>query len=165
MAATVTATIDTSIKFAEDSGNTFPALSVSPAWAPTTQQYSSGLLASNLDLAYMSRQSVASGTPVSLDVSGGGLKDLLGNTFSPAKVACIAISNRGTAGNITVTGNFMTTNFGASFSMVIPPGGRFLYDNPSLAGLAVTNSTDDVITLTSSAGTNDVDIAIGGRSA
>jgi hypothetical protein len=165
MAATVTATLDTNIKFSEDSGNTFPALSVSPAWAPAQQQYSAGLLASNLDLAYMSRQSVASGTPVSLDVSGGGLKDLLGNTFSPAKIACIAIHNRGTAGNITITGNFMTSRFGASFSMVLTPGGRFVFDDPSLAGLAVTNSTADVITLTSSAGTNDVDIAIGGRSA
>jgi hypothetical protein len=163
MAASATASLDTILKMGEDSGNAYPVLAVTPTFQPTLGQYTSGTAAGQIDLAHMSRQTISSGTPISLDISGGGLKTLLGNAANFARVDFLAFSNRST-NVVTLTGNFMTTSFGASFSMALAGGGRFIYDNPSATGLAVTNSTADTITLTSASGTNDVDIAIGGRS-
>lgn len=163
MAASSTASLDTILRMSEDAGTVFPVASLTPTFQPTLGQYTQGTAAGQIDLAYMSRQTISSGTPVSIDLSGGGLKTLLGNTASFARVDTLAFYNRST-NNVTLTGNFLTTSFGASFSMVLTGGGRFIYDNPSTTGLAVTNSTADTITLTSASGTNDVDIAIGGRS-
>jgi hypothetical protein len=163
MAASSTASLDVILKIGEDSGNTYPAASVESDFQPALGQYTSGTAAGQIDLAHMSRQTISSGTPVSLDLSGGGLKTLLGSAANFARVDFLAFSNRSTNA-VTLTGNFFTTSFGASFSMVLAGGGRFIYDNPSATGLAVTNSTADTITLTSASGTNSVDIAIGGRS-
>jgi hypothetical protein len=43
----------------------------------------------------MSRQTISSGTPISLDLSGGGLKTLLGNAANFARVDFLAFYNRG----------------------------------------------------------------------
>jgi hypothetical protein len=163
MAASSTASLDTLLQFSEDSGNAYPVASVTPTFQPSLSQYTAGTNAGMIDVAYMGRQSVPNGAPVSLDLSGGGLKTPLGNTATFARVAVLAVHNRST-NTVTLTGNFLTTSFGASFSMPLTAGGRFIYDNPSATGLAVTNSTADTITLTSSAGTNDVDVAVAGRS-
>lgn len=163
MAASSTASLDTILKLGEDSGNAAATLAVTPTFQPPTSQYTAGTGAGQVDLNHISRQTIASGSPVSLDLSGGGMVTLMGRAANFARVSTLSIYNRGT-NNVTLSGNFMTTTFGASFSYPLKPGGRFTADDPSATGMAVTNSTADTITITSSAGSNDVDIAIAGRS-
>lgn len=163
MSISTNATVNTAITLNQNAGDGFPALSPSAAFRPNNQSYTSGTSGGQIDLPYAKRHTISSGSPLSLDLSGGSLKTLLGDAASFARVNTLAVTNRG-SNDVTLTGNFLTTRFGASFSMPIPPNSRFVYDNPSATGLVVTNSTADTITLTSAAGANDVDVAIGGRS-
>lgn len=90
------------------------------------------------------------GDAISYDLTA--LVDRFGTTLTLSKVKALAIINRSsTAGqNIVVTGNFMTSRFGASFSYPIGPGGIFVVESP-IDGMTVTNTSADVITLTPSA--------------
>lgn len=163
MAITSTSTVSTSVSLNQNSGDGFPALTPSASFKPANQSYASGTSAGRIDLPYAKRITVASGSPISLDLSGGTMKTLLGDAANYARVGTLAFYNNG-SNTVTLTGNFLTSSFGASFSMPLAPNSRFVYDNPSSTGLVVTNSTADTITLTASAGSNDVDVVVGGRS-
>jgi hypothetical protein len=163
MSVTTTAISKATLQLAQNNGAAFPVLTPSTTFAPPQINYTAGTNAGQVDLAYAKRITVASGSPQSIDLSGGGLTTLLGDAASFARVSSIGFCNSG-SNTVTLTGNFLTTRFGASFSMPLPPNARVIYDDPSATGLAVTNSSADTITITSSAGSVPVDIAIGGRS-
>jgi hypothetical protein len=141
----------------------FPPLSSPLSWAPADKQYLQGLANGQVDIVYAARLTVAAGTPVSIDLSGA-LKDLLGNAAIFAEIAAIGFLNNDAAIDATVTGNWLTSRFGASSSWPIQAKGRIVMDFPN-GGLVVTNSTADVLTFTAASGTITIDVVVGGRSA
>lgn len=119
------------------------------------------------DLPLHGQASVPVATPLSLDLSGT-LKDVFGNTISMARVKGVLISVPYVAGGgtVTLTGNWITGLLGnAGASLPIANGGCVLLWNPSLAGITVTNSTRDTITITAAGATTVVDYVVIGASA
>lgn len=119
------------------------------------------------DLVLHGRASVPVVTPLSLDLAGA-IADVFGNTITMAKVKCVMIAVPYVAGGgtITLTGNWITGLLGhTSASLPIANGGCWLLWNPSTAGITVTGSSRDTITITAATATTVVDYVIIGTSA
>lgn len=165
IALTVTASMtDTSIVLPDGSSPIVPLnLSKALNWA-------SGTVINTADRVYMKRHSIATGTPLALDLSGA-LTDLLGNTITMAKVTgIIVINNSLVVGEILSIGagsNPLLNWIGATGDLVkVGPGGFHCQVDPSLAAYAVTGGTGDVLTIAAAAGAAvSVDVVIFGRSA
>lgn len=163
MATSASAVISSKIVLSLDAGTTFPVKSGSASWAPSNLTLANGTANGEINLAYASRLSVPNGAPVSIDLSGS-LANLIGGTGVFVEVAVVGFYNRST-NTVTLSGNFFGAMLGTNGATItLQGGGRFQQDFP-VAGIAVTNATADTITFTSAAGTNDVDVAIGGRDA
>lgn len=111
---------------------------------------------------------VTAASPVSVDLSGA-VADVLdsGVTVVFAELQGIIIKNTATAGNLLIGTSAANVGFlagGTSASNVIPPGGWMAFDFGT-SGLAVTNSSSDVLKIDASAGTVTYEAAVFGRSA
>lgn len=132
--------------------------------------WASGTIVDTADRIYMKRHTIATGTPLALDLSGG-LTDLLGNVITMAKVTGIFIVN-----NSLTVGEKLTIGAGSNpllnwiaatgDALQIGPGGVHCQLDPSLAAYAVTGATGDVLTIAAAAGAAvSTDVVIVGRSA
>jgi hypothetical protein len=148
-------------------------LSVVTASAPISLNkslpFTNGTAINQADRLYSARHSIASGTPLALDLAGT-LENPLGETVTFAKVlGIIVVNNSTTAAEILTVGagsNPISTWVAASGDGVqVGPNGFMANVNPSLAGFAVTGGTADILTITSASGTISTDIYILGRSA
>lgn len=163
MANTFTTGISTRLAIGVSSpAGVYPVITATPTLAPADQSYPFGTAAAQVDLGYAGTLAVNTGG-ISLTLNGGGMLDPLGGAFSAARLASIHVYNPGTA-NVTVGGNFITSNFGASALMPITPGGRWVHDDPSLAALVCGSAGNKVMTFTAASGTQSVQVALGGRS-
>lgn len=135
-----------------------------------TFNWGNGTVIDTADRIYMKRHTIATGTPLALDLSGS-LTDLIGNTITMAKVTGIVVSNNSvTAGEILTIGAGSTPliNWIAASgdALKVGPGGMLCQLDPSLAAYAVTGGTADILTIAAAAGlTVSVDVIIVGRSA
>jgi len=108
------------------------------------------------------RTLAASGTE-DLDLAGGGLTDPFGVAFAPAKIRALIVSAASTNTNNVVVGNkaAQVPYLGAvTESVAILPGGMVVLTAPALAGIPVTATTGDLITVTNSAGGTGVTYSI-----
>lgn len=114
------------------------------------------------DTIYAASYSVTSGSDVSIDLSGGTIKQVDGTTATFAKIGMIFVINTTTTGTavLTVGGG---TSAAVTALPTLGPGDFAAYGSNS-TGLTVTNSTADVLKLSASAGTITCDILIIGRS-
>jgi hypothetical protein len=107
---------------------------------------------------------LAVSTPQSWDLYGS-LSDVFGNTLNLVKVKFLWIEHLGsTAGEtLTIDGTFIERVIlsGTTPTYKLGPGGVWFTQDP-IDGWAVTNTTDDVITLDPGAKDFDVRIIIGG---
>lgn len=131
----------------------------------TLWQY--GTAIDQMDLVYSKRLSIVNGAPTSLDLSGSLLMPN-GSAAVFAKVGLLWVMNRDLVAQTT---HILSIGGGSNALAWLPsqsvggPGAEFYKKDPSLAGLAVTAATADILTLTSAAGTIPVDVLIIGRSA
>jgi len=135
---------------------------------------SSGTGSGNADRVHQDSQSalVASGTK-DYDLSAS-LTDRFGDVNTFVTVKGILLINKSAGSNssvINLSGNFVTTAFGASASVNIDAGtsgnpGFFLWTSPA-SGEAVTNTSADIVTITNNDASNTAsyDIIIWGTSA
>lgn len=107
--------------------------------------------------AYVGELSIAAAGNSSIDLSGS-LEDIFGDAAVFTKVKALLIWNASsdqtsspTTAQVTVTGNFLTTVFGASSSWVLEAGDQ-MTGSWTRTGKTVTNSTADTITVTNNDG-------------
>lgn len=135
-----------------------------------TFNWGNGTTIDNADRIYMKRHTIATGTPLALDLSGG-LTDLVGNVITMVKVTgIIVVNNSVTAGEILTIGAGSTPliNWIAASgdAVKVGPGGMLCQLDPSVAAYAVTGATADILTIAAAAGaTVSVDVIVVGRSA
>lgn len=134
-----------------------------------TVEQTSGTAASEQDLVWSDRDSVANGAPDTFDLSGGLTSKLDGSAVTFVEVTDLWIRNKSTTTgeNLQVGGgsNPWVTWVGASGDIVIvPPGGILKLSSP-IDGFGVTAGTGDILQIASSSGTISYDIKIEGRSA
>lgn len=107
-----------------------------------------------------------------IDIGTGSGKDALGNSITFAEIVAVLIENNSSStGNMTIGGEGSAaawqTPFGASDGASvgpIPPGGFFMFGSTADPAFAVTDSSDHLLKIASSA-TLTYDIYIIGRSA
>lgn len=167
MATSVQGKISVGIKLVESKANDLAQL-VAPIVFTETLDLASGTGSSQIDRVWSDTGSVASGTPVTVDLAGS-LTAADGTTITFVEIVGLYIKNKSTttAQNITVGGgsNPWITHLGASGdAVVVGPSGMLLLTSP-IDGYAVTATTGDILTLTSSSGTISYDLVVCGRSA
>lgn len=135
----------------------------------TTESWANGVIIDTADKVFWKRDTVATGTPKTYDLSGG-VTDVFGTAITMAKVTCIAVKNRSvTAGQIISVGGgsnpLINWVMASGDGVKIGPDGFFMIYDPSLAAYAVTAATGDVLTLASAAGSPEFDLVVIGRTA
>ena len=124
------------------------------------QDYTNGTGDNTADVPIIERRAATETIDLTSD-----LTDIYGNTANLAKIREITIVNLSTTSGetLTISGNFMTAVLGnASYTVVIPPGGRWHQTAP-VDGFTVTNTTQDQMTVTKAAGTGSYDLVILGE--
>lgn len=149
-------------------------LAGTPGWvgpAAADISLATGTAASKADLVYAAQTTIAASGNTTLDLTGGTMKNPIGEALVFAKVKAIFISAAAANTNNVVIGNAAATGFVGPFgadteTLAVKPGGRILLAAP-VGGWAVTANTDDIIKLLNSGGTTGVtfDIVIIGTSA
>ena len=121
-----------------------------------------------INLLYHARHSIVTSGTSSIDLDST-LSNIVGTLSAFTKVKALAIANTSdklsptTAAAITVTGDWITTIFGASSSWPLDAGGMITWMHKG--GQTVTASSGDVITLTETGtATAQVDVLIAGIS-
>ena len=116
------------------------------------------------DLVYSAKAVAISGSATNaLDVSGS-LSDVYGTTITAVKMKMFYLKNLSTTAGDTLTiggdANGMLLMDAAADTITIQPNGFILLWQPSLAGMAVTAATGDIIDILENAGNaNTYDVA------
>lgn len=169
----LTTTISVGLKALQQLANDNFATPVDSASFPYQgESWASGTGASQADLVYRARRTLAGSTADNLDVSGS-LTDKFGNTLTMARVKLIAIFNRAAIGsgfdlNVGAGANPLANLFGdaASDKINVKPQGLFLITAPGATAYAVTAATGDILKINNGNGSSvDYDILIVGASA
>jgi hypothetical protein len=128
------------------------------------QLFADGTGANQLDFVWSDRRTLAA-TSEEIDLVGG-LVDSFGVAFSVAKLKFLAIINRSTTvgHNLEVGGASAAVPIfsAANDEIIVPPGGKLIYVAPSLAGIAVTATSADLLKVDAGANTISYDIILGG---
>lgn len=104
-------------------------------------------------------------SPTDYDLSGSLSSDIGAGTTSFVDLVGICITNDSSSGNLQVGGDAASIPLFGNVAdyIVVPPGGCLFWYAPG--GIAVTNSTGDVLQIASSTGTVTGKMTIFGRSA
>lgn len=130
-----------------------------------------GTGANQADKIWHDQRTIAASTTDSLDLAGGGLVDALGVALTLAKLkAVIVYAAAANTNNVVVTrpaANGVPWLTAAGDACPVKPGGLFVWVDPSLAAVAVTAGTGDLLDIVNSgAGTTvTYDIVLIGTSA
>jgi len=110
-----------------------------------TANYTAGTGSYQCD-SFFSNESTFSGL-VTYDLDN--LTDRYGTVLTLSKVKTLAILNEqgATGENLTISGDWFTTIYGASASLIVGPGGMLVMENP-IDGWTVTAVTGDGISIT-----------------
>jgi len=116
-----------------------------------TTQLLDGTGADQANQAFSDERTLAASTSENLDLAGG-LTDVFGSAITFTKIKAMAVfAGANNGDNIEVGGagsNGFDSWVGASGDKVnVPPGGMLLLTAPDLAGLSVTASTGDLLTI------------------
>ncbi len=107
---------------------------------------------------YRATRTLTASATEDLDLSGV-LSDALGVSVALTKVKAIVVhAASGNTNNVKVGGGNTTFSLfvDPTDSMSIKPNGTFVLTDPSAAGIAVTNASTDLLTVTNSAGSTSV---------
>ncbi len=128
-----------------------------PAWT-----IANGTAAGQATKVFADTRTLAASTPEDLDLSGA-LTNLLGTVVFTTIKAIFVYAAAANTNSVQVT-RTVTTGVNTPFmadgdGVSLSPGAMFLWASPTTGG-AVTNSTDDTLTVTNSAGSTSVDYTI-----
>jgi len=128
---------------------------------PVNQRYAFGTDAGQIDIAYSAELTIAPSATTSLILNDDTLEDLFGNALNFATIKSIRVQHKSnsSSSSINLQGDFMTTNFGTSFSIAYPPGGYFDISESS-SGFAVVETTGDTIDLVNNDATNTATVSV-----
>lgn len=133
-----------------------------------TQTFSSGVGLNQLDRLLVDERTIAGSGTDALDFNGGGLTDVLGAAWAPARLKFLVVINLG-PNDIQVVrpaSNGIPLYLAASDGEQIPVGGSLVKVWPSAAGIVVTATTGDLLNIVNTAaGTITYQIICGGASA
>lgn len=130
-----------------------------------------GVGAGQADRIFADTRPIAASGTDTLDLSGGGLVDLLGAVATFAKLrAVLVVAAPTNVNNVVVTrpaANGVPLFAAAGDAVALKPGAAFLWVDPGAAGVPVTNATGDLIDIVNSAAGSSVsyDIVLIGTSA
>lgn len=98
-------------------------------------------------------RSIATSTEDALDFYGSALQDAFGNNISAKSIKGVYIENTGTV-SITWGGNAAEIPYFAAVNdkLTIPAGSYNLWACPTAAGIAVTATTGDILSVTNTSG-------------
>ncbi len=128
-----------------------------------------GITAGLADRIFTDTRTLAASATENLDLAGSLLTPL-GQAFTPAKLkAVLILAASGNTNDVQLTrpaSNGVPLFLAASDGIAVGPGGAFAWVAPG-AGITVTASTGDLLTLTNSAGSTSVtyDVVLIGTSA
>ena len=130
----------------------------------------SGVALNQADVLFSQQATILTAGTLTLDLKGGGLLDPFGAAINPVKLKGIYIFSKPTnTTNLTLFGDANHVPILGTVATTLPnfaPGSVFLHVNPSLAGIAVTAGTGDIIKIVNAAGASAVvDIVLFGTSA
>jgi hypothetical protein len=132
-----------------------------------SQAWASGTAGNQLDRVFVDERSVAATAVDQLDFIGGGLTDVLGAAWAPARLKFLIVANLG-PNDITVVrpSNGIPIFLAVGDGEQIPTGGVLYKSWPSAAGVVVTTGTGDLLNVTNTTtGTTGYQIIAGGASA
>lgn len=165
MATSVSGSITAKVVLTESVAGDLSTPTATHIWDASASR-ATGSGSSQTRLVYSDTNSVASGVPVTYDLAAVliGL-DAAAQTYAP--VVGFAIRNKSTTTSqnlqIGAGSNPFITWLGATGDVVVVgPGGFFMLESP-IDGYAVTPSTGDILTISSSSGTISFDFVIWGR--
>lgn len=133
-----------------------------------TQAFASGTGLNQIDRLFMDQRTISGSGTDALDFVGGGLLDVLGAAFAPARIKFLIIVNLG-PNDIQVqrpASNGIPLYLAVSDGEQIPINGVLYKCWPSAAGIVVTPTTGDLLNIVNTAAGNiDYLIICGGASA
>lgn len=133
-----------------------------------TQAFSSGVGLNQIDRLFADQRTISGSGTDALDFAGGGLLDILGNAWAPARMKLLIVKNLG-PNDIQVVrpaSNGIPFLLAVSDGAQIPTGGIVMLLWPSAAGIVVTAGTGDLLNIVNTAaGSIDYVIIVGGASA
>jgi hypothetical protein len=123
----------------------------------------SGTGAGAADMQWSDTRTLSASATEDLDLAGS-LTGPLGTTLTFARIKAVLImAADGNTNDVQVTrpaSNGAPLFLAAGDGLAVKPGGLFLWVAPNAAGVAVTASTGDLLTLTNSAGSTGVTYSI-----
>ena len=132
-----------------------------------SQAFTTGTAVNQLDRLFADERTLTSTQVEQLDFIGGGLTDIIGAAWAPARLKFLIIANLG-PNDIQVVrpSNGIPIFLAVGDGEQIPVGGVLYKSWPSAAGIVVTTGTGDLLNVTNvSAGTSVYQIIAGGASA
>lgn len=119
--------------------------------------FTNGVAAGQADLLYTETTILTDTQTVDRDLAGGGLTDAFGAAFEPATVRLIAVcAASANTTNVVVGGDANSVPFlsAAATTLTLKPGACFEIADPSLAAIAVTAGTGDILQFANSGAAN-----------
>ena len=128
---------------------------------PVNQAYAFGTGTGQADLLHSVEVTIAPSGTETFDLDAGTLTDIFGNllTFVNVKMIRVQHAADSAASSVNLAGDFMTTNFGASFSKPLVPG-AISFDSQNTTGYAVTATTGDAIDILNNDGSNSAIVTV-----
>jgi len=130
--------------------------------------FTSGVGLNQIDRVFVDERVISGSATDQLDLIGGGLLDILGATFAPARIKILIVNNLGpnTVNLQRPAANGVAIYLAVSDGEPIHSGGFTCKVWPSAAGIVVTAGSADLMDLVNTAGGNTtVQIIIGAASA
>lgn len=159
--------------YVEVNGNYTSALDLVSAVAPMSYKksldFASGTGANQADRIFTDTRTIAASTSEDLDIRGTSLQDAFGANVAMFEMKMLIVcAAAGNTNNVVLGGDANSVPFlsTAATTVAIKPGGCFTLMDPSSGGIAVTDTTGDVIQVANSgAGTSvTYDIVVVGAS-
>lgn len=135
----------------------------SPLSISNRTRLTSGTGLAAADMQWSDTRTLAASATEDLDLAGS-LTGPLGTTLTFARIKLVyvtaAVANTNDVQITRPASNGVPLFLAAGDGLAVKPGGGFLWHAPNAAGVAVTASTGDLLTLTNSAGSTGVTYSI-----
>jgi len=126
-----------------------PQVDTSPVTVADQLLWLDGTGADQAGVMFHRASTLTAGMGYTIDMAGGGLVDVFGNAFEPARVKALYIKNTSTtAASLTIGGN----NAAACGGLRMLPGESFMRAAGSVTAWPVAGGSTDTITITNASG-------------
>lgn len=128
--------------------------------AAISQAFTDGVGAGQVNLVFSDQRTLSASATENLDLAGGSLTDIYGTALTFARIKAVIVkAATGNTNDVQVTrpaSNGVPIFMAAGDGIALAPGAAFLWMAPTAAGVVVTASTGDLLTITNSAGSTSV---------